>query len=618
MRKKVLLSLLILIIAASVLTACNKDKDKNPAVTYGDIYVQHGGIVRKTDYDHDRSFVLPEGVIPYYIKKESLFDETQEYAAAYDKENGVLKVRKDILGENGKVASSRYGFVSLKTKTLIGSGAVYSADFFVENGFIGAYNADTNKYELFRNDGTRLNVPVSADSKKTSEMFMTLSEDYYALSDGNNSWQIYAANNSASPVAGGKKFSTYYFDEQAQKAYDVSYIVADNYIIATRMIKGKYNWVKDDVVDESKVAVVDVVVYDLASGNEITSMFKGVGAYSSGAIRVAYYLGGGKFYCYEQTSSTKDDGYQYKMLTKPEEEEIDKRYTYYKISVWTYDMATGKKSLVVPDRILWIIVNKYYKKSVGHDLSEYINNGYSWVSVALTRDADRVATKDQQYVIDSNLNIYVSLSDKSGSATRYDEGSNDYRYVKLTFIDGYGFDEDSTGDLIIYDKQGNTVLRKEGTYSKVFYNNGIVTAVKEVDGSKYVVAYKLDGTVVFDETRKYSDIVGSNYNNDRLAFVGKYAMIKKSTTYLLVDNTGRDVGNPSVSDMFINKNNQPLFFNGVYVTQDKKTLKFGLKNYDGDVIFENQFKEVIIDARKYGDVIFYAKDENGVWNVYFV
>ena len=86
------------------------------------------------------------------------------------------------------------------------------------------------------------------------------------------------------------------------------------------------------------------------------------------------------------------------------------------------------------------------------------------MSVAITRDADRVATQDQQYVIDSNLNIYVSLSDKSGSATRYDEGSNDYRYVKLTFVDGYGFDEDSTSDLIIYDKQGNTVLRKEGTY----------------------------------------------------------------------------------------------------------------------------------------------------------
>lgn len=614
MRKKVLLSLLILIIAASVLTACNQDKDKNPAVTYGDIYVQHGGIVRKTDYDHDRSFVLPEGVIPYYIKKGSLFDETKEYAAAYDKENGVLKVMKDILGENGKVASSRYGFVSLKTKRLIGDGAVYSADFFVENGFIGARNLETSTYELFRNDGTVLYSGKST-AKKTSEMFMTLSEDYYALSDGNDSWQIYAANNSASPVAGGKKFSTDYFDEQAQKTYGVSYIVADNYIIATRMIKG--NWVKDDVVDESKVAVVDVVVYDLASGNEITSMFKGVGAYSSGAIRVAYYLGGGKFYCYERTSSTKDDGYQYKKLTNPEEEEIDKRYTYYKIMVWTYDMATGKKSLVVPDRILWIIVNKYYKKSVGHDLSEYINNGYSWVSVALTRDADHVATKDQQYVIDSNLNIYVSLSDKSGSATRYDEGSNDYRYVKLTFIDGYGFDEDSTGDLIIYDKQGNTVLRKEGTYSKVFYNNGIVTAVKEVDGSKYVVAYKLDGTVVFDETRKYSDIVGSKYNNDRLAFVGKYAMIKKGTTYLLVDNTGRDVGNPSVSDMYTT-NRGAFFFNGVYVTQDKKTSKFGLKNYDGDVIFENIFTSVIIDARKYGDVIFYAKDENGVWNVYFV
>ena len=570
MRKKVLLSLLILIIATSVLTACNKGKDKNPAVTYGDIYVQHGGIVRKTDYDHDRSFALPEGLMPYYEEKGTV-NTYKEYVDAYDKENGVLKVRKDILGENGKVASSRYGFVSLKTKKLIGSGAVYSADFFVENGFIGAYNADTNKYELFRNDGTRLNVPVSADSKKTSEMFMTLSEDYYALSDGNNSWQIYAA---------------------------------------TRMIKATSVFSKD--------AVVDVVAYDLASGNEITSMFNGVGAYSSGAIRAAYYLGGGKFYCYEQTSSTKDDGYQYKVLTKPEEEEIDKRYTYYKISVWTYDMKSGAKTLIVPDRIFSTIVNKYYKKSVGRDLSEYINNGYSWVSVAITRDSDRVATQDQQYVIDSNLNIYVSLSDKSGSATRYDEGSNDYRYVKLTFVDGYGFDEDSTSDLIIYDKQGNTVLRKEGTYSKVFYNNGIVTAVKEVaDGNKYVVAYKLDGTVVFDETRKYSDIVGSTYNNDRLAFVGKYAMVKKGTTYLLVDNTGRDVGNPTVSDMYTTKRGA-FFFNGVYVTQDKKTLKFGLKNYDGDVIFENRFKEVIIDAKRFGDVAFYAKDENGVWNVYFV
>lgn len=185
---------------------------------------------------------------------------------------------------------------------------------------------------------------------------MTLSEDYYALSDGNNSWQIYAANNSASPVAGGKKFSTYYFDEQAQKAYDVSYIVADNYIIATRMIKATSVFSKD--------AVVDVVAYDLASGNEITSMFNGVGAYSSGAIRAAYYLGGDKFYCYEQTSSTKDDGYQYKVLTKPEEEEIDKRYTYYKISVWTYDMKSGAKTLIVPDRIFSTIVNKYYKRAL--------------------------------------------------------------------------------------------------------------------------------------------------------------------------------------------------------------------------------------------------------------
>ena len=91
MRKKVLLSLLILIIAASVLTACNKGKDKNPAVTYGDIYVQHGGIVRKTDYDHDRSFVLPEGLMPYYEEKGTV-NTYKEYVDAYDKENGCVEL----------------------------------------------------------------------------------------------------------------------------------------------------------------------------------------------------------------------------------------------------------------------------------------------------------------------------------------------------------------------------------------------------------------------------------------------------------------------------------------------------------------------------------------------
>lgn len=156
------------------------------------------------------------------------------------------------------------------------------------------------------------------------------------------------------PLLAAKVFNLL-FRRAGAKAYDVSYIVADNYIIATRMIKATSVFSKD--------AVVDVVAYDLASGNEITSLFNGVGAYSSGAIRAAYYLGGDKFYCYEQTSSTKDDGYQYKVLTKPEEEEIDKRYTYYKISVWTYDMKSGAKTLIVPDRIFSTIVNKYYKRA---------------------------------------------------------------------------------------------------------------------------------------------------------------------------------------------------------------------------------------------------------------
>lgn len=603
MRKKVLLIILVIIVATSVLAACNKKKDTDNAVTYGDIYTMHDGISKKTSFDADRSFSLPEGLEPYFTTKSG----KDEYTDAYDRENGVLKVGK-YEREDKKVVSAKYGFISLKTKKLIGDGAVYSGDFFVENGFIGAYNTNTSTYELYKSDGILLNK-TKASSKKVSEMFMTLSENYFALSDGNDGWQIYAANNFASPVAGGRKFSTYYYESSTDSEYTVTYIAADDYIIASRIKKATSVFSKD--------VVVDVVVYDLATGRELYSVFKNM-TYKSGLTRAAYYLGNGKFYCYEQSSSTKDDGYQYKVLDDPDAEEFDNRYSYYKISVWTYDLNTGKKNLVVPDRIFSTIVNKYYKKELNRDLTEYIKDGYSWVSVGISRDKDLVATQDQQYIIDSDMNIYVSLTDKSGSATKYDENSSDYRYVKLTFIDGYGFDPDSTGDLIVYDKQGNTVLRKEGNYSKIFYNNGIVTAIKEVsDGNKYAVAYKLDGTVVFDENRKYANLVGSNYNPDRIAFVGKYTMVKQGTSYFLVDTEGNDVGNPSVTDMFVSGGNA-FFFSGVYVTYDKSVSKYGLKNYDGDVIFENKFTSVVIDERRYGDVVFYAKDENGVWNVYFV
>lgn len=100
-----------------MLTACNKGKDKNPAVTYGDIYVQHGGIVRKVDYDHDRSFVLPEGLMPYYEEKGTV-NTYKEYVNAYDKENGVLRSGKTSSARTAR--SLRPGTVSsaLKRKPL--------------------------------------------------------------------------------------------------------------------------------------------------------------------------------------------------------------------------------------------------------------------------------------------------------------------------------------------------------------------------------------------------------------------------------------------------------------------------------------------------------------------
>ena len=153
----------------------------------------------------------------------------------------------------------------------------------------------------------------------------------------------------------------------------------------------------------------DAIYYDLTTAKEVCNVFLERGTFdTSTQLREAFYLGDGKLYCYQQETSTKDNGYTFSSGEK-----------YYKILIWTYDLVTGKKVVQSPDLIYYSIINKYNQEQTTLSNFDYIvKDGYSLGNLVYLRNADKTVNNDQ-YLIDSNLNVYVSAFTHAGTASKY-------------------------------------------------------------------------------------------------------------------------------------------------------------------------------------------------------
>ena len=601
MRKKIFVIFLIFALSMTVLAAC-KPKKQETKVTYKDIFAQNDGISLKS-FDKNNEISLPEGVVPYYTVKNG----AKDYTKAYDEKNGIVFCsRTETVGD---VSHTYYGFVSVEARSLIAKGCAYDSNFGALYGMIYARDVKEDECVLMNVHGDVLFR--KSGEKDPTVCFKPLSRDYVAVKYLANEYRIYSVSSlkkgDSTPLFDGMTFA-----DNSDSDYSTEFKAFDDYIAVLTY--------KNPTFSYGAKKLAKCTVYGVSTGNR-TDLFRDAGEYSSSVTRGAFYLGQNVFYCYEQTSSDEEDGYQYKVAKDKEYEEGEEtEYDYYKISIWTFDTATGAKRTIAPDRIFSTIINSYYEEEVSRNVSAYINDGYSYVSVGYLR-ADDKTVSDEQYIIDSNLNIYLSLVEHAGSATNYDARSEDYRDVLLTYSGGYGFSTENKGDILVYDDKGNTVLRVEGTFSKVFYNNGIVTAIEERtdeknDTIKRFVAYKLDGTNVVSYDAGYDDLSGV-YSSDRIAFIGKYAVVRKNRNYYLVDSSGNDAGNPDISDMYVSSGTA-YFFSGVYMSKDKTTGKLGLKTYDGTAIYDNVFSSAVIDKRNFGNVVFYGCDADGNWMVYLV
>ncbi len=599
MRNKFLLAILAIVVFAVALTGCNPKNKGDDGVKYGDIFVSHNGI---TEYSYaQRAVDFGEGVVPFT-------GTDNDYSRAFIEGYNLVVCQKTFTPEGATAPTTLYGVYNVDKGAFIGDGVVYAqfnhayglVTLVDENGFCLLY-----KYDGANVFGAEKGVKLSdLGTTSISDAVIPVSEDYFVIRhdktyDVNQMfyYDVYKADGRAAIGDDGKQLSVkskYYGTKNSGYVFGLSavddYLVSNNYLMSF-----------------SKLKTQDVIYYDITGGKQLYNAFKERGDFSSSTQeRAAFYLGNGKLYCYQQETSTKEDGYTYSLDDK-----------YYKILIWTYDLTTGVREMQSPDVIYKEIINKYNASETALSNYEYyVKDGYSLGNLVYLRNADKTVDNDQ-YIIDSDRNVYLSAYTHAGTATKYSSLNDDARDVLLTFVGGIGVDTsisaERAADLMVYNENGDTILRIAGSFYQPFYNNGIITAkqiFKDGDTTKtYYAAYKIDGTPLFDaESRMYSEMS---------AYVGDFALVKTSTgKVMFVDKAGTETRDIS-SEIYYNSSAKLYGYKaGVYVT--KTSAGYGLKSFDGVVILESSFAYEVIDKRGTDTVLFYVRDNAGKWYLYLI
>lgn len=567
--KKLVLILLAAVLLIS-LCACKKDvPDEKEIISYDNIFVQQEAVSPYASAE--LLTTLEEGVIPYV-------NTNKNYDNAYIDAYGLLILQRTVSVEGGS-SYTAYGFYSTKEKRLIIP--VDFVEFSVNYGFIAVRKSD-GKCSLYDVLGNAI-FPESAGFSATEVdgAFRPISKDYIAVrASGGNYVNIYDKNGAVVSASNGG---------QLRYAGRVSELRAvDDYLVRT---------IAATKTTPKKVSIFKIGEDELVSitGETVTSNVN------------AFYLGNGNFYCYDIYEGSSA-GYQYKADD-----------VYYKATVWTYNAVSGEKKVLPLDTVFTVIINSYYAEEEGLtlDIESLVKEGYSFVSVGYTRDAEKNATFDQ-FIIDSDMNILLSMSSKLGTNVEYSADNEAYRDVLLTYIDDVGFSTTSVGELMLYDLYGNVVLRKAGVYMNTFYNSGIVTAaVGYEEGDKivyYYGAFDLTGKEIFNAYYcKYAKMT---------PYVGNYALAetvdaKGNNICVLVDKSG--IEHPVGGTIALTSSSKFIYKTGCYAVKETVSgTTYGIKAYDGTMVLDARFKNLVIASYGTNIVLVYAVDQNDAWNVYLL
>lgn len=563
--KKLFITVLLVILSVAGLYGCRPDVVTEEKVTFDKIFVSNSAISSYTSANS--LFSLPEGCTLYYT------GTAKDYSTSYVTTMEAFLVRKSVTtGETTTVYYGMYG----KTGNVVVP--VNYIDFAVYYGYILVGDSEGKGY-LYNKNGQ---IVVSAAS---TSYIQPISADYIAVRTVAGWCNIYNSS--------GEKVKNSSNAEIEIKGLPTDFKAVDNYIIKSVTVN----------------KIPEAYIYDLTAG-----VWKANGKFdfveSSSYSLDVYYLGNGKFYCYTLNSEATVDSYDFQNISGD----------YCLSEIWIYDAVQDTITYQNKSVLYSSIINSYYYEETSSllDINSQLQKGYSFVSAALVVQADKTTAYDQ-YIMDSNCKVLVSMLATLGDNVEYNASEDDYRDVLLTYIGDIGFSNTTSGNLKIYDKYGNVILNKEdATYSGVFVNNGVITALKTqtVGGTEtsYYVAYDLQGNEIIPASRRYTSLT---------AFVGGYALAEYKDSSSKLKIVMVDInGVPSTPDVNAIKNSSQTvtgyyYKTGVYVFKNSTTSKYGLKAFDGTVLVSDTADNVII--AKYGiKEIFFCTIINNIFTVYSI
>lgn len=505
MKRKIALTIFIVLtlsLAAAFLPACNK----TPKYTVSDIYKSHAQESGFTSATKILDF--PEGVKPYGGKSSKI-----NYANAYLPSVNCLVVQKTD-------GSKLLGLYDLKGKEVL---PINFTEISVKQGYILAREQGGNVI-LAKPNGE---VVLTATPKDSGYEIKNAKGETLALSlnfDTSNDMSLLIRPMSGKYVA---------IRTNVQK---VAFVGADGKIVAATEYEGnmsEFKTVDDYVVRNfTENSLPTVCVYRIGE-KAVVSGGRIVAATEDAVLNVTY-VGGNNFYCAEMVKLAKSSASD--ETAEEDYDYIDLSGNKCKISIFGFNAKTGEKKTMSDEMIFSSIVNGYYEEESGIEISKYLNDGFSYVSVGLVK-TDGKKTQFEAFIIDENFNVVASMTTEYGKFNPSADGTA-YRDMLIEYSGGIGIGvTNEKGPLAVYDRNGKCVLFKDdASYSKISFGGGVVTALKTAaDGTARYVAYGLDG----------SEIVGFEQGFTALTkFVGGYAVgvaknYSSSTDCLIVAADGK-------------------------------------------------------------------------------
>lgn len=485
MKRKIALTIFIVLtlsLAAAFLPACNK----TPKYTVSDIYKSHAQESEFTSATKILDF--PEGVKPYGGKSSKI-----NYANAYLPSVKCLVVQKTD-------GSKLLGLYDFKGKEVL---PINFTEISVKQGYILAREQGGNVI-LAKPNGE---VVLTATPKDSGYEIKNAKGETLALSlnfDTSNDMSLLIRPMSGKYVA---------IRTNVQK---VAFVGADGQIVAATEYEGNMSEFKtvDDYVVRSftENSLPTVCVYRIGE-KAVVSGGRIVAATEDAVLNVTY-VGGNNFYCAEMVKLAKSSASD--ETAEEDYDYIDLSGNKCKISIFGFNAKTGEKKTMSDEMIFSSIVNGYYEEESGIEISKYLNDGFSYVSVGLVK-TDGKNTQFEAFIIDENFNVVASMTTEYGKFNPSADGTA-YRDMLIEYTGGIGIGvTNEKGPLAVYDRNGKCVLFKDdASYSKISFGGGVVTALKTTaDGTARYVAYGLDG----------SETVGFEQGFTALTkFVGGYAV----------------------------------------------------------------------------------------------